>query len=114
MDYAGFLKAADAGAPPPVALLHGPEALLLDDAVGRVTRGLFPEGGDLTLSREILDSRDAGGDGILQAASLLPWIGARRLVVARGIEEVGARAADPLAEYCRAPNPSTVLMLLAP
>ena len=114
MDYAGFLKAADAGAPPAVALLHGPEALLLDDAVGRVTRGLFPEGGDLTLSREILDSRDAGIEGIVQAALLLPWIGPRRLVVAKGIEELGARAADPLAGYCRAPNPSTVLMLLAP
>jgi len=62
VDYAGFLRAADAGAPPAVALLHGPEALLLDDAVRRVTRGLFPEGGDLTLSREILDSRDAGSD----------------------------------------------------
>ena len=114
MDYAGFLKAADAGTPPAVALLHGPEALLLDDAVRRVTRGLFPEGGDLTLSREILDSRDAGSDGIVQAALLLPWTGSRRLVVARNIEELGARAADPLAAYCRAPNPSTVLMLLAP
>ena len=114
MDYAGFLKAADAGAPPAVALLHGPEALLLDDAVGRVTRGLFPDGGDLALSREILDSREAGVEGIVHAALLLPWIGSRRLVVARGIEELGVRAADPLAGYCRAPNPSTVLMLLAP
>ena len=114
VDYAGFLKAADAGAPPAVALLHGPEALLLDDAVGRVTRGLFPDGGDLTLSREILDSREAGVEGIVHAALLLPWIGSRRLVVARGIEELGVRAADPLAGYCRAPNPSTVLMLLAP
>jgi DNA polymerase-3 subunit delta len=114
VDYAGFLKAADAGAPPAVALLHGPETLLLDDAVGRVTRGLFPEGGDLTLSREVLDSREAGAEGIVQAALLLPWTGSRRLVVARGIEELGARAADPLADYCRTPNPSTVLMLLAP
>jgi DNA polymerase-3 subunit delta len=114
VDYTGFLKAADAGAPPAVALLHGPETLLLDDAVGRVTRGLFPDGGDLTLSREILDSRDAGIEGIVQAALLLPWTGSRRLVVARGIEELGARAADPLAGYCRTPNPSTVLMLLAP
>ena len=83
MDYAGFLKAADAGAPPPVALLHGPEALLLADAVVRVTRGLFPGGGDLTLAREILDSRDAGAEGIVQAALLLPWTGSRRLVVAK-------------------------------
>ncbi len=114
MDYAGFLKAADAGTPPPVALLYGPEPFLLEDAVTRVTRALFPAGGDLALSREILESRDAGVEGIVQAALLLPWTGPRRLVVAKGIEELGARAAEPLAGYCRAPNPSTVLMLLAP
>ena len=114
MDYAGYLKAADAGAPPAVALLHGPDAMLLDDAVSRVTRGLFPEGGDLTLAREILDAREAGAEGIVQAALLLPWSGSRRLVVAKGIEELGARAADTLSGYCRAPNPSTALMLLAP
>ena len=114
MDYAGYLKAADTGAPPPVALLHGPEAMLLDDAVSRVTRGLFPDGGDLTLSREILDSRESGAEGIVQAALHLPWSGSRRLVVAKGVEELGSRAAEALSGYCRTPNPSTVLMLLAP
>jgi len=114
VDYAGYLKAADAGAPPEVALLHGPEAMLLDDAVTRVTRGLFPEGGDLTLAREILDAREAGADGIVQAALLLPWSGTRRLVVAKGVEELGVRAADALSAYCQRPNPSTVLMLVAP
>src|SRR5262245_8276204 len=109
VDYAGYLKAADAGVPPEVALLHGPETMLLDDAVARVTRGLFPEGGDLTLAREILDSREAGAESIVQAALLLPWSGPRRLVVAKGVEELGARAAETLSAYCQKPNPSTVL-----
>ena len=35
-------SAAEAGEPPAVALLHGPEPLLLDDAVARVTRSALP------------------------------------------------------------------------
>ena len=113
MDYAAFLKAADAGTPPTVALLHGAEVFLLDDAVARVTRGLFAEGDDLSLAREVLDAREAGVEGIVQSALLLPWTGSRRLVVARAVDDLAARAAEPLAAYCREPNPSTALLLIA-
>ncbi len=113
MDQAAFWKAADAGEPPPVALLHGSESFLLHDAVARVTRALFPEGGDLSLAREVLDAREVGADGLVQAALMLPWMGSRRLVVARGVDGLAARAADVLGGYCAAPNPSTALLLLA-
>ena len=113
MDYAGFLRAAEGGEAPAVALLHGPEPLLLDDAVARTTRALFPEGTDLALSRDVLQASLAGADGIVQAALLLPWTGSRRLVVVRAVDELSAKVAEPLAAYCHAPNPSTVLLLLA-
>jgi DNA polymerase-3 subunit delta len=96
-----------------VTLLHGPEPFLLDDAVARVTRALFPGQAELSLSREILDSRAAGPEAIVQAALTLPWLGARRLVVARGVESLPAKAAEPLAAYVKAPNPSTALVLVA-
>ncbi len=98
------------GAPPPVALLHGPEPLLLDDAVARVTRGLFPDGGDLTLSREILDAREAGAEGIVQAALTLPWTRvppARRRQGNRGARRPGRRPAGrllPVAESVDRPD----------
>lgn len=114
MDYQAYLKAADAGAPPPVALLYGAEPLLIEDAVGRVTRALFPEGGDLSLAREVVESREVGVETIVQSAMLLPWTGTRRLVVAKSVDELGTKAGDALAAYCKTPNPSTVLMLLAP
>ena len=113
MDYASFLKAADGGQPPSVALLHGPEGFLLDDAVARVTRALFAETADLALSREILEARVAGVDGIVQSALMLPWTSSRRLVVVKSVDELTARSADPLAGYCQSPNPSTVLLLLS-
>ncbi len=113
VDYAAFLRAADAGQPPAVALLHGPEVFLLEDAVSRVGRGLFGDATDRTLAREVVEAREAGAAGIVEAALTLPWSGARRLVLARGIEELGGKGAGPITDYCQSPNPSTVLLLLA-
>ncbi|MGH7316265.1 MAG: hypothetical protein ACREJS_08390, partial [Candidatus Rokuibacteriota bacterium] len=113
MDYAGFVKAADAGQVAPVTLLHGPEPFLLDDAVARLTRALFPGQTELSLVREILDARAAGAEAIVQSALILPWLGERRLVVARGAESLTAKSAEALAAYARAPNPSTALVLVA-
>ena len=98
---------------PPVALLHGLEPFLLEEAVTQVTRSLFPEGGDLTLCRETFDARDADADSIVRSALMLPWASARRLVVATGVEALGIRQGEPLAAYVRAPNPTTVLLLLS-
>lgn len=113
MDYAGFVRAADAGTVGPVSLLHGPEPFLLDDAIARLTRALFPGIADLTLAREVLDARSAGAEAIVHAALTLPWLGPRRLVVARGVESLPVRAAEALAAYVKAPNPSTALVLAA-
>ena len=57
MDYAGLLRAVEAGRTPPVVLVHGAEAVLLDDAVADVTRALLPDPGLAILSREILARR---------------------------------------------------------
>ncbi len=113
MDYASFLKAAERGQPPPVALLHGPEPLLLEDAVTRVARALFPGVADLGLVEERFDARDVGAESIVRSALTLPWGAPRRLVVAKGVEGLGAKAGEALAAYLGSPNPSTVLLLLA-
>jgi DNA polymerase-3 subunit delta len=113
VDYASFLAATDKGQIPPVVVLHGPEPLLLEDAVARVTRALFPDDADLSLSRESLDAREAGAEAIVTAALMLPWVLSRRLVVAKGVEALGAKQAEPLTAYLREPNPAAVLLLLA-
>lgn len=113
MDYASFVKAADRGQTPPVTLLHGGEPFLIEDAVARVTRPLFPAGADLSLLRETFDARDAGAESIVQSALVLPWSGDRRLVIAKGVEGLAAKPGEPLAAYVRSPNPFTVLLLLA-
>ncbi|OGL20735.1 MAG: DNA polymerase III subunit delta [Candidatus Rokubacteria bacterium RIFCSPLOWO2_12_FULL_71_19] len=113
MDYAAFMRAVGSGRTPPVVLLHGPEPLLLDDAVAAVTLALFPDPSLAALSREVLEAKEAGVEEILRSALTLPCLTPSRLVVVRGADGLPARQAEPLAAYCKAPNPSTVLLLLA-
>ena len=111
MDYASFVKAAERGEAPPVALLHGTDTFLLEDAAASVTRGLFPDGADLSFLRETFDIRETGSESLVQSALMLPWGGSRRLVIAKGVE--GLKSGEALAEYVRSPNPTTVMLLLA-
>jgi DNA polymerase-3 subunit delta len=93
--------------------LHGPEPLLLEDAVTRVTRALFEDARDLSLLREVFEGKTTPVEDIVQSALTLPWTSARRLVVVKGTEAIGAKAGEPLAQYVRAPNPSTLLLIVA-
>lgn len=112
MDYGAFLKAVERGQIGPVTLLHGPEPLLLEDALARVTRAVLSDPSQVALSREVLEAREAGADGIARAALTLPFLSPRRLVAVRGAEAFGSKQAEPLVAYLAAPNPTTVLLLL--
>jgi DNA polymerase-3 subunit delta len=113
MDYAVFLQGARRGQPPPIALLHGPDAQLLDDALAAATRGLFRDAGEAALGREVFEGGEASVDDIVRAASTLPFMTAMRLVVVRRCQALPAKGADALAAYARDPNPATSLLLLA-
>lgn len=113
MEYASFLLAADKGQLPPVVLLHGAEPLLLDDAVAGVTRSLFPDQTDLSFVREVFEAKTTPVEDIVRAALTLPLLCARRLVVIKGAEAIGAKAGEPLAHYVKSPNPSTLLLIVA-
>ena len=111
MQYAAWLQGLTRGQVAPVVLLHGPEPFLIEEALAGLTRVVCSDPGLLAMSREVLEAREAGAEGIVRAAETLPWGTPRRLVVARGVEALGAKQAEPLVEYLRAPNPATVLAL---
>jgi len=111
VQYSAWLRALEQGQVAPVVVLTGPEPFLIEEAVGRLTRVVCPDPTLLALSREVLEVREAGAEGVVRAAETLPWGAPRRLVIARGVEALGAKQAEPLIEYLRAPNPSTVLAL---
>jgi DNA polymerase-3 subunit delta len=112
--YAAWLHGLTQGQAAPVVLLHGPEPFLIEEALARLTLAVCPDPGLLAMSREVLEAREAGAEGIVRAAETLPWGTPRRLVVARGVEGLGPKQAEPLIEYVRAPNPSTVLVVTVP
>jgi DNA polymerase III subunit delta len=113
MDYATFMRQAERGEPPPIALLHGGDGQLLDDALGATTRGLFPDPALAAWGREIFDAREGGGDEIVRSAMTLPLGGGRRLVAVRHVQALAPKGADALAGYAASPNPATCLLLLA-
>ena len=113
MEYAAFLQAAERGQPPPLALLHGPDEQLLEDALGLVIRGLFADASELALGREVLEGDEVSVETIVRSAMTLPLMTRRRLVVVRRAHALGARGADTLTAYAGDPNPTTCLLLLA-
>jgi DNA polymerase-3 subunit delta len=113
MDYAAFMRGAAGGRPPALALIHGADGQLLDDALAAATRGLFPDATEAALGREVLEGAEASGESVVRAASTLPFMTAMRLVAVRRAQALSPKAADPLAAYARDPNPSTALLLLA-
>lgn len=113
MDYAAFIRSATGGRPPSLALLHGSDAQLLDDALAAATRGLFPDATEIALGREVLEGAEVTGEAVVRAASTLPFMTAMRLVAVRRAQSLPPRAAEALSAYGRDPNPSTALLLLA-
>ena len=101
MEYAAFLQAAQRGQPPPLALLHGPDEQLLDDALDVVVRGLFVDASELALGREILEGTDVSVEGVVRSALTLPFMTSRRLIVVRRAQALAAKGGEALTAYAR-------------
>jgi DNA polymerase III subunit delta len=113
VDYQKFLELADGGQPPPLALLHGADVQLLDDALAAVGRALFPDPASAPLGREVFDARETSADAVVRAAQTLPLATSRRLVAVRRAQSLAAKNADELIAYLREPSSTTCLLLLA-
>ncbi len=112
MDYPAFLKSLARGAPP-VVLVHGADAQLVDDVLAAVTRALFPDASLATFGREVLDARETSPDAIVTSAMTLPLMTSLRLVVVRHAQTLPAKASAVVESYAASPNPATCLLLLA-
>jgi DNA polymerase-3 subunit delta len=113
VQYAALLEALQRSDVPPVVLVHGTEHVLLDDVLGLASRALFPDASSAAFGREVLDARETTTDAVARSAATLPFLGGKRLVAVRHAEALAARGSEALADYLRAPNPTTCLLLLA-
>jgi DNA polymerase III subunit delta len=111
VDFAGFLRAAERGQLPPIALIHGADPQLSDDALAAATSALFPEPSLVALGRETFDARELALDDLVRAASTLPLMTSARLIVVRHTQAL--KSSPSFAEYVRDPNPTTTILFLA-
>ena len=104
------VRAGNTGAIPPVCLLYGEEDFLLAEALrALVERAL--EGADRTLNLDVLNAAETDAHDIVARASSFPMTGARRVVVVRDVERLGAGDLEILSAYCDAPAESSCLVL---
>jgi DNA polymerase-3 subunit delta len=113
VDHAAFLKLVERGTPPPVALLHGGDVQLLDDALARVGAALGLTAEAAALARDVFDGQEAAAEAVVRAAQTLPFLAPRRLVVVRRAQALPAKGSEALTAYLADPNPASCVLLLA-
>jgi DNA polymerase III subunit delta len=96
----------------PVYLIHGPEELLLDQAVERLKHKLSVLA-DLDFNLDVFDGDSAQPEDVVAAANTLPFMSERRLVILRRADRMSADGLGVLADYAADPNPETTLVLVA-
>lgn len=118
----------------PVYVVVGEERLLADRVVAAV-REAATKGGVAGFNEDKFTAQESSIDSILSAAAMVPMMAPRRFVLVRGLDRWEKKAAeaddedargdkvdadalaksplDRLAEYAKAPVPSTVLLLSA-
>lgn len=95
----------------PLYCLHGHERFLLGRAL-RSIRSAF-DGAAGGMNVDVFELEDSGIGPALAAAETLPMFAKRRLVIAHGVDELGAEDLAPLVGYAANPNPTTCLVLTA-
>lgn len=96
-----------------MALLHGADAQLLDDALAAASHALCPDPSAAVFDREVLDGREASAAAAVQSALTLPVLAPMRLVAVRHCQLWPVKGREIVAEYCAGPNPAACLLLLA-
>jgi DNA polymerase III subunit delta len=96
-----------------VALVHGADGQLLDDALSAVTHGLCREASAAAFDREVLDGRDVTVAMVVQSAMTMPVVAPMRLVAVRRCQALPAKGSEGLAEYAASPNPGSCVLLLS-
>lgn len=106
-----FLKEIEEGLPAPLYYVWSEEGCFLDDALSRITEVITePETADF--NSDIFDpSPDA--QTIIDAASTLPFMAQRRLVVVRDFHQFPAAAVKRLIAFFNNPSETTCLVVLS-
>ena len=110
MNYSELIKNIEKGKIEPLYLFYGEEGFLIDEAVKKIVSVIVePSNRDFNL--EFLRGGETSCEEIISKAQTLPFMGERRVVIVKGIDEIKASGAERLMEYCSNPSPTTTLIL---
>ena len=98
--------------PRPVYAVHGPERVLVDEAVSAIkTHALPATGADFNF--DVFVGRDATATKIADAARMLPAFAERRMVLVKDADKLTTDTCEGLLAYLKDPSPTTVLLFVA-
>lgn len=110
MNYSELIKNIEKGIINPLYLFYGDEGFLIDEAVKKIVSVIVePSNRDFNL--EFLRGGETSCEEIVSKAQTLPFMGERRAVIVKGIDEIKASGVERLIEYCSNPSPTTTLIL---
>ena len=108
------LAAIENGELAPIYCLTGEERFLVDRCLEALrTAVLGPGAAGSNFNLDHFELKERGLAAVLDSARTLPMFAKRRLIIARGIDELKTDDLEPLGAYLADPNPSTCLVLVA-
>ncbi|MCL4078984.1 DNA polymerase III subunit delta [Coriobacteriia bacterium Es71-Z0120] len=94
----------------PIYLIYGKDEFLLEAAVRRL-RSMFEAADPSLMDVDVFDGKQVRGEEVVAAANTLPFMGSRRLVLVRNIDQMPASEHPPIVEYVANPAATTCLVL---
>lgn len=98
----------------PVYILQGSERYLMDRAVAAIREAALGPGAQVSaFNQDVFDLKESGLGPVLVAAKTLPMFVKRKLVIARGLDDLKAADLEALPGYLGSPNDTTCLVFTA-
>jgi DNA polymerase-3 subunit delta len=97
----------------PIYCLHGAERYLVDRCLAAIRAAVLgAAGGGASFNHDVFELKETPLARVVATARTMPMMARRRLVIAKGIDEVKAPELEPLLPYVEDPNPTTCLVLI--
>src|SRR5258708_435933 len=97
----------------PIYCLHGPERYLVDRCLAAIRQAVLGSaGGGASFNHHVFELKETPLGRVVSTARTMPMMARKRLVIAKGIDEVKAPDLEPLLPYVEDPNPTTCLVLI--
>ncbi|MCD6182169.1 MAG: DNA polymerase III subunit delta [Candidatus Cloacimonetes bacterium] len=107
-----FLRRFPKEKPVSVYLIFGPETYLIDKVLKAITkRFVTPDSEDFDYAQFYGDT--AKSSDLLEQLDMMPFLAAKRVLLLRRLDEMDIADRNAIAEYCKNPMDTTILVLTA-